>query len=266
MKKYFYLENKKQLGPFTIEELKEKGIRKDTMVWYKGMAEWKKAEELPELKDILGEDEPVSAADEKPKEVTPPQDKGIGQKTINLLGNEIKMPVFFVLAAVLLIVIVVAIWLIAANTGGSGGAATDDTEMVADSSAYYSGEDPEGEGASAVGEYEADRIAEDEAIKDIIDNYWKYYKVNVQYETKMLGGLKNIIVTLTNDSPFDVKSLTVAVEYLSKKDKSFDKVYVKFTDIAGGSKESRIIEDSKKGKKAKAYIVRIDVPEIGLVK
>ena len=73
-----------------------------------------------------------------------------------MLGNEIKLPVFIILTAVLLIVIIAAIWLISANTGSEGDeASAEDTEIVIDSSAYYSGEDPEGEGASAFDEFEA---------------------------------------------------------------------------------------------------------------
>ena len=268
MKKYFYLENKEQLGPFTIEELKQKGIRQDTLVWYKGMVEWKRADKFPELKDILKE---VDAPPPTPPEVPPiPTESGGkpgGGKPIVLFGNEMKMPVLVVLAVVMLIVIVTAIWLIAANSGSSGvDESTDNTEAVIDSSAYYSGEDPAGEGVNADDEYNQDRKAEEEAINDIVANYRRYFKASVQSETKLLGGLKNVIVTMTNNTPFEVESVTVTVEYFSKKDKSVGKDYVSFSNVAPGSKVSRIIKDSKKGKKAKAYVTRIDVPEIGLVK
>ncbi len=53
MKVYYYSENEKQLGPFTIEELKTKKITKNTMVWSESMEDWQKAETIPEIKEII---------------------------------------------------------------------------------------------------------------------------------------------------------------------------------------------------------------------
>ena len=50
---YFYSENNKQLGPFTIEELKTKRIKKSTLVWTDGMGEWTPAEEREDLRDFI---------------------------------------------------------------------------------------------------------------------------------------------------------------------------------------------------------------------
>lgn len=53
MKKYYYSEEDKQIGPLTFEELKDKKISKETMVWYEGLDNWTKANELNELKDFF---------------------------------------------------------------------------------------------------------------------------------------------------------------------------------------------------------------------
>ncbi len=52
MKKYYYSDGQNQYGPFTIEELKEKNITKDTLIWYEGLDQWKKAELFPELQNV----------------------------------------------------------------------------------------------------------------------------------------------------------------------------------------------------------------------
>lgn len=50
----FYLHNgKNQDGPFTKTELKEKNITKTTEIWYEGLADWVKAENIEELKDLF---------------------------------------------------------------------------------------------------------------------------------------------------------------------------------------------------------------------
>jgi hypothetical protein len=53
MKYYYYSEKDQQLGPFLKEDLKQKLIKKDTLVWTDGLAEWVTAESLEDLKDII---------------------------------------------------------------------------------------------------------------------------------------------------------------------------------------------------------------------
>lgn len=50
---YFIIDEKdSRQGPYTFEELKSLPITNETMVWYDGIDDWKKAEEIAELKDI----------------------------------------------------------------------------------------------------------------------------------------------------------------------------------------------------------------------
>lgn len=53
MKKYFYSNGTNSFGPFTIEELKEKGITRETKVWFQELIVWKPAGEVPELAEIF---------------------------------------------------------------------------------------------------------------------------------------------------------------------------------------------------------------------
>ena len=53
MKFYYFVEKEQQFGPFTIEELKTKRLKKSTLVWTDGMQDWQKAECVEELKEIL---------------------------------------------------------------------------------------------------------------------------------------------------------------------------------------------------------------------
>lgn len=53
MKKYHYSDGDNQYGPLTIEELKDKKIAKDTMVWYEGLDNWVKASDVDELKELF---------------------------------------------------------------------------------------------------------------------------------------------------------------------------------------------------------------------
>jgi hypothetical protein len=53
MKYYYYAYNDQQLGPFTVEELKAKRLKKSTLVWTEGMQDWASANDIEQLKDIL---------------------------------------------------------------------------------------------------------------------------------------------------------------------------------------------------------------------
>ncbi len=53
MKKYFYTDGTDKFGPFTLEELKEKNISRETQVWFQELGKWKPAGNVPELSEIF---------------------------------------------------------------------------------------------------------------------------------------------------------------------------------------------------------------------
>lgn len=61
MKEYFFLKEKEQNGPFTIEQLSEKKLTNETLIWTEGMDNWGKLKDIPELVQTL-----------KPKSGPPP--------------------------------------------------------------------------------------------------------------------------------------------------------------------------------------------------
>jgi len=76
MKHYYYADQDEQFGPFTIDELKSKRLKKSTLVWTDGMTDWVAADTVEELKDIL-----VSEPPPLPKRaVTPPAPETIQVK------------------------------------------------------------------------------------------------------------------------------------------------------------------------------------------
>ncbi|WP_294083532.1 GYF domain-containing protein [Proteiniphilum sp. UBA5384] len=54
MNRYFYIDAEgKQKGTFSPEELRQEGIKRDTLVWTQGMEQWKRAEETDELRFLF---------------------------------------------------------------------------------------------------------------------------------------------------------------------------------------------------------------------
>jgi len=53
MKKYYINIANQQQGPYSLEDLKEKGITRETMVWFEGAENWQRANKIDELKDLF---------------------------------------------------------------------------------------------------------------------------------------------------------------------------------------------------------------------
>lgn len=59
--KIYIVKDDTRLGPFTLEEVKRQGISADTLVWFKGMPDWKEARAIPELAGAYIPDIPPTA-------------------------------------------------------------------------------------------------------------------------------------------------------------------------------------------------------------
>ena len=53
MANYYYIENDIQKGPFSFQDLKDKKIQKNTLVWCENMENWEEAKNIEEFKEIL---------------------------------------------------------------------------------------------------------------------------------------------------------------------------------------------------------------------
>lgn len=50
---YFINEGDKERGPYTLKELKNTSLNKDTLIWYAGIDQWSKASSIFELNDLF---------------------------------------------------------------------------------------------------------------------------------------------------------------------------------------------------------------------
>jgi uncharacterized RDD family membrane protein YckC len=57
-KMYYVVENGKQNGPFSIDDLIVKQIKPDTLVWFDGLEKWKRANDIPELVSVFKKSPP----------------------------------------------------------------------------------------------------------------------------------------------------------------------------------------------------------------
>ena len=52
-RKYYIASGKEHFGAFTISELQEKNINPNTLIWYEGLEQWTRADEIAELKSCI---------------------------------------------------------------------------------------------------------------------------------------------------------------------------------------------------------------------
>lgn len=80
MNRYFYIDSEGvQKGTFTIEDLRNEPLRKETMVWTQGMPEWKRAYDVVELQPLFD----ISNTAHKQYGETPPAQQHAYQQTVS---------------------------------------------------------------------------------------------------------------------------------------------------------------------------------------
>lgn len=80
MKRYFYINTKgEQKGTFTLEELRNEHIDRNTLVWTQGMEEWKRAYDVVDLQPIF--DVSASAVQNHARETSTPAHQTQYQQT-----------------------------------------------------------------------------------------------------------------------------------------------------------------------------------------
>lgn len=72
--KYYIVKSDMRLGPFTLDELRLQGISADTLVWHKGMPDWKEARAVPELAAIVAPETEEEASSAIPEPDVEPSD------------------------------------------------------------------------------------------------------------------------------------------------------------------------------------------------
>jgi hypothetical protein len=88
MKKYYLHNGTEQDGPFDISELKSKGIKRDTEIWYEGISDWTEAQEIEELKVLFPKSTPppIKPKSKKGKTKTEPKKNKLG-RNLQILGG-----------------------------------------------------------------------------------------------------------------------------------------------------------------------------------
>lgn len=89
MSKFHIHKDEQQQGPFTLDELRDLKITRETMVWFEGADDWKKAVEIEELKEIF-KSVPPPLHINQPEIPNPIEDKQIIEKSKSTVDISLK--------------------------------------------------------------------------------------------------------------------------------------------------------------------------------
>jgi uncharacterized protein HemX len=89
MSKFHIHKDEQQQGPFTLDELRDLKITRETMVWFEGEDNWKPAVEIEELKEIF-KSVPPPLHINQPEIPNPIEDKQIKEKSKSTVDISLK--------------------------------------------------------------------------------------------------------------------------------------------------------------------------------
>jgi flagellar basal body-associated protein FliL len=184
---------------------------------------------------------PITAEKETEKTANTNTGKSpIENEVPNKRNNSSKIIIISLVAVILLLVI-----LFVSGVFDKGGQ-TDSTSSPAETNRSNNSSNSENENESQESEeeeevdyepedeeYIEDYEGEDEVTPQDVENSISYYaSAKVDYRQKLITGVYDIQVALTNNSPYTMESVRVEVQYQRINNKVFDREYLYFTNIA----------------------------------
>lgn len=277
--KYFIHDGAEQKGPFSIDELKTVGIKKESMVWCEGMETWKPAGEIEELNSVF----PVIPPPLETKTNTPPPFVPVKKPDTSvkkpLDEKEKKKRLYLIIGgSALLLLLTIGIILIFALPGKEAEKASkaDSLTTSNDSLNPVNIIDPATGKPNQTGKPANQAVqtnqnqtdpkvaAEDkeELQRKKYAGSWRSYVYSSVDFKKMPGPppmgtmVKNIMVTLHNNSPYYVDEAVVTISFYGSKSEFLSSEKVSFKGIPANSKRS-LEAPSAKGYSAEARITKI---------
>lgn len=229
MKKYYLQNGSENIGPFAIEELKIKGITKNTLIWFEGISDWTEANRIEELANILNSTPPPI------KNITPPQ---IKKKSSGL--NFIQK-----IALVILIFIIGTV--IYSNLNDSNNIESFYDSSVVDDSAN-------------------DINNSEEIIKrDIRNSILSSIGVNTnKYTVGTFGGITNLDVTFANNTDYQIDECLIQVDYIKENGNIFKTEYLTLKKIPSHQDKTISAPDSNRGLEVNIKINQLYSNELNL--
>lgn len=261
MGNYLLLRDNHQSGPFSFEQLKKDGILPTDLVWVQGRSEgWAYASEIEELKLLF----PVSSIGDRLSESSlkniPQQIRST--RPLNEVNEMSLDPMkksgtakWYKAALIACVAAILALGgLLLKKSMEPEKVEIKDAEVVAPPTG-----DPVTNSENFQNALSKEFIPYEAKPKKVKPKDLKKFVVVLvnDYEVKLLGGIKDLEITVQNFSEYLLDEVTVKVEYLKPKGEVVNSEVVKVTNIKPQESKIAEVRSSPRGVKVKYTIVDI---------
>lgn len=235
MKKYFLNDGSQQTGPFDIEELKSKKLNRDTPVWFEGLDEWTTIGNVEELKEVIAvTPPPFSTKMTSPPSVkkTTAQTKVYVERAKQSSSSGRKLLIYCGIIVLGLI-------------------------------GYFFYNQIQQQ------QYQNDRQnvinAEEETKTRVKNNITSYVTAErSDYETRNLGGIYNLKISVSNASDYLIDNVKVKIIYIKANGDVWDSRIIDFNLLNPRTKSTIKVPDTERGTSVQYEIVSIKSTALGL--
>ncbi len=268
MRQYFIHNGQNQEGPFDLEHLKKRTLKKETPIWYEGIEKWTTVGEIEELKNLISSPLPPPLFPNKetsknfhdtsysPSPTYTPSTSTSSPSYDELFPTKKKSALLPFLITGGVLVIGIISWLAYQNSQNSS---TIDSlqEKVSTQETVYQTQQ------SQIAEKEAERQRVNTAntLKNMNyrNNWDKYIKVTNSEPTIdfTFGGISEFNVYVSNEMEYTIDQVDVLVQYIRKNGEIWQSSVVHLQNVSPNSIESGIAPKSINGIKVICSIEKV---------
>jgi len=275
MKQYYVHDGQNQKGPFSIEQLKDIKLNKETMVWCEGMETWKAAGELDELKSLFAAVPPPLPKNVNiPPPFTPkvpaapvPQKKKRKGLVWIIVGAS--------LGAILITALIIFLFFKSCNTNKGTSSTVDSVEVqtdtaVAGTASETSSGKNDGKSKNAItdSKKENNLTADQQKEEEQKAAYRTNWRKHVFARPNCSNGPFNIIVdptvTLTNSLPYSVNEVGVYVNYILLDGSTWKTEKISFYNVGPNRTVTKDAPPTERGTTLQAHICKVTSSSLGL--
>lgn len=237
MKQYYIHTGKEQLGPFTQEQLQERGITRNTLIWYDGLDDWTEASKLFDFPAL------------------PPELKKTPPPLTKKDSDDSEQKIVISKRGVAIVIIAILAVLVYINRPLSWHSDYQPS--------YYVPTQTDKENFKKT----MNEVVKDENKEHQRRNINKYIHVYTNDFKKdiLFGGIWDLIITVQNNSDYFIDMVGVNVHYYKGDGKTYKLEQMVFNNIEAGKSILLNAPRSDKGVSVKCFIKVIRSDELGVL-
>lgn len=254
MTQFYYHDGQQEQGPFDIEQLKSKDLKKDTPIWYEGLDSWTTVSEVEELTKLFAV-KPTPPPLKKQSEQSYASSVPVTEQT------EIKKrsSIIPIIIGGLIIIGAIAGWLIYQNSKNNDTIDSLQEKVSSQDQTISTQQQVLTNQQNADAEKQRINEANTEKNMNFRNNWEKYITIQNSEPTidYTLGGISEFAIEVTNQTTYMLDQVDIYVQYIRKNGELYQTKTVTILNVPPGSMANGIAPASVNGIKINCSIEKI---------